>query len=305
MYGGGNPQESKGGDDAALMAALAMAAAQEQSKKKNAYAEAALPVALLIILALIFAVKLGFINLGGISLFSKPTTVLILTDDPTSQEIQATLQVLHKDASYYQIKTRTMTLTPNKRIYAKSLADADVIMLYEVDNKVLSVEQRKELAKYLKAGGKLLVVKDSGTYVPQCDVLGTNCDPQAREWVGWMFLSDYMPVECDDEASCQPQSVSDAVIESIDTDNPIVKPFADRPINIGTTDAIVQLQPSDNGVDVADIYVGGVDNPQAVFPAITVSEGMFGTKVIHFNFDPWQSKALLINAILYLAGRAS
>ena len=311
MYGGA-PQERTGGgsgEDTALMAALMAAAAQEEArKKKAAYLEAALPVALLIILALIFAVKLGFIDMGFLPFFNKPVSVLILTDDSTAQEIQNTIYVLQKGASYYKIQVRTLALSPNRRIYAQQLADADVVMLYETKDKpVLSLIQRREIAKYLKAGGKMIVVKNSGTYVPECDLVGVECDPNEVQWAEWLEFKNYMPVECYTEEVCIPQTVSNAVIYTIDPDHPIMRGFEVIPTESGKTmtlEAIKDLQLSKSGIDVADIYEGGLDNPTAVFPGVTVSTSIAGTKVVHFNYDPWKTPNILVNTILYLSGRA-
>jgi len=303
MYGGGAPQERGGGDDAALMAALAMAAAaEEKKKKKTIFAEAVLPVALLVILALIFAVKLGFINLSFLPFFNQPVDVLILTDNQTATEIQNTLQVLQKEASYYRIKVRVLQLSPTKRIYAQQLADADIVLLYQTSNEpTLSLIQRREIAKYLKAGGKMIVVKNSGTYVPECDVVGVNCNPNATMWVGWLELKDFMPVECTSEETCIPESVGTATLYTIDPEHPIMRGFEEVPLDNALV--IKELQLSKNGIDIADIYEGGIDNPVGVYPGITVSSGLMGTKVIHFNYDPWMTKDIFIQAILYLAGR--
>ena len=305
MYSGAGQGGGRGGgDDAALMAALMAAAAQEEAQKSKAkYMEAALPVALLIILALIFAVKMGFIDLSVIPGFSQPVSVMILTDNPSDPAIQNTIQVLQSESSYYKIKTRTMTLTPNKRIFAQQFADTDVIILYETDPKpTLSKEQRLELQKYLKAGGKMIVILNSGTYIPQCDILGTGCDPSAREWVGWLYLSDFMPVECDNEEACVPESIDDSVLYTIDPDNPIMKGF--EQIELPSPTAIKRLQLSKTGTDVADIYEGGIDNPKAVYLGITVSQNIFGGKVVHFNFEPWKIKYVLVNTVLYLSGKS-
>ncbi len=302
------PPQQQGGEpnpnEAALMAALAMAAAQEEARHKKRYAEAVLPVALLVILALIFAYKMGFIDLSFLPFLSKPVEVLILTDNPTSPQIQSILQVLQRDASYYKIKVRTMTIGPNTRLSAKQLADADVVMLYQTSNTpTLTNIQRRELATYLKAGGKLIVVKDSGTYMPECDMGGVSCDPNKAIWVGWMRLENFMPVDCSDETSCKPESVASPTLYTIDPDHPIMQGF-DK-INLKQITAIKNLQLSKNGVDIADIYENGVDNPTAVMLGVTISQGLLGTKVIHFNYEPYASRQILINAILYLAGRAT
>ncbi len=306
MYGGGPQQgERGGGDDAALMAALAMAAAQEEAEKRRRvkFAEAALPLALLVILAIIFAVKLGFIDLSFLPFFNQPVDVLILTDSSSDVSIQRLIQVLQEQASYYKIKARVLQLSPNKRIFAQQLADADVVVLYETETyPTLSLQQRKEIAKYLKTGGKLIVVKNSGTYIPQCDVLG-ECDPNAREWVGWLELEDFMPVECYEEAACQPESVKNATLYTIDPEHPVMRGF--ESIEMGTVTSIKELQISKSGVDIADVYEGGIENPEAVFPGVTVSQGVFGVRVIHFNYDPWVTKNVFINAVLYLAGRSA
>lgn len=297
---------SSGGNasEAALMAALAMAAAQEEAQSKKKYVEAVLPVALLVILALIFAYKMGFIDLSFLPFLNRPVEVLILTDNPSSPQIQSVLQVLQRDASYYKIKVRTMTIGPNTRLNAKQLADADVVMLYQTsDTPVLTIIQRRELATYLKAGGKLIVVKDSGTYMPECDMGGVSCDPTKAIWVGWLRLEDFMPVDCGDEMSCKPESVASPTLYTIDPDHPIMQGF-DK-IELKQITAIKSLQLSKNGVDIADIYENGVDNPTAVMLGVTVSQGLLGTKVIHFNYEPYASRQVLINAILYLAGRAS
>ena len=299
MYGGG---QQGGKDDAALMAALAMAAAQqEEARKKTKFLEAALPVALLAILVLIFAVKLGFIDLSVIPIFQQPVTVLILTDNDASVEIRNLYTVLQQESSYYKIKPRKMIIRPTTRLSASQLADADVVILYQVDDMVLTTKQRLELAKYVRNGGKLIVVLNSGTYTTECDV-SYPCNASKKVWIGWKELKDFMPVECYEEASCRPTTLTDATLTTIDPDHPIMRGYDE--LTLGSVEVIKELQLSNTGVDIADIQKATGETVESLTLGITVSSGIFGTRVVHFNYDPWKTRNILINTILYLAGRS-
>ncbi len=321
------PQQGGGNEREALEAAMLMAALQEeQEKAKRAkFFEAVLPVALLAILAAIFAVKMGWINLSAIPFFSQPIDIVILTDNPNAVNIQNLYALLSKEATYYQLKVRVLQL--KDRFYVSQLSNADIVILYQTGSqgtsqtayKVLSERQRKELAKYLSRGGKMIVVLDSGTWIPRSDILrftdtSTGETQQQYYFVGWWLLEDYIPVECpatgeipsessfcfitEEEKSTIP--TGNATLATIDIEHPIMKGF--EKINIGETMYLNGVQPAPNGYIVADLEVE-LDSGKISYPGVTIGQGITGTNVVHFNFQPELVRSVTINTILWLAGR--
>ncbi len=318
MYGGGGQQGSGGGqggqDLNALYAAAMLAAAEEEQRKKQTYRylEGLLPLVLLIILGIFIAAKMGMIDLSFIPGFAKTTKVLILTDNPTADEIQSLIKVLtYQYPRNQRIEVATpMVLSPTRRIYASNLADYDVVILYEVQDKMLSLMQRQELYNYVKNGGDLIVVLDSGTYMPAFDYYGTPGD-QSPVWVGWKdpYMNQIMPVMCENEAACTIDSTDRARIATYMPDHPVMGgiefyPESKAPLSIRYIPGIVENK---NGTTIADIEIlsGTEVSPSAIvtatYPGIVVSTNILGGKVIYFNYEPHKTPILLFNAIAWLS----
>ncbi len=295
---------------AALAALAAASEAEERRAKQAKYLEALLPLALLLILGVFIAAKMGFIDLSFIPGFAKTTRVMILTDDATSGDIQRLIQVLtYQYPRHQRIEVSKMSLSPMRRIYASQLADYDVVILYQVRDKTLSMLQREEIARYVKNGGNLIVVLNSGTYMPRFDYYGDTQDA-SPVWSGWKdkYLREIMPVQCATEADCELAYASNARVATLNPDHPIMGgmefyPESGSPIAV---DYIPGIMEGPNGTTVADLeIISGEPSPNATvtatYPGIVVSSNIMGGKVVYFNYEPQQTPLLLINAIEWLS----
>jgi len=315
MYGGAPQQEgnSSGQDMSAALAAAMLAAAQEDEKKRQTYRylEGLLPLILLVILGIFIAAKMGMIDLSFIPGFSKTIRVLILTDDPTAPDITSLINVLtYQYPRYQHIEVTKMALSPMRRIYASNLSDYKVVILYETKSKMLSLSQREELYKYVKNGGNLIVVLDSGTYMPKFDYYGTPGDT-SPVWTGWKdkYMGAIMPVTCDTPTDCSLSSTGSARIATLTPEHPIMGgmefyPETGAPLALHYIPGIVE---SANGTTIADVEIvnaaGGLSpnsTVKATYPGIVVSTNIMGGKVVFFNYEPQKTPIILINTIEWL-----
>ncbi len=196
MYGGGAPAGQGSGGEApsndALYAAAMMAAMQDQAKPKySKYLEGLLPLALLIILGAFLAAKMGLLP-GSMFGMSKTIHVLVLTDDPNAPQIQDLVSAVAQGSGEYlgfTVEAEPQSLIPSDPLYAETLGNYDVVILDQINDKSVTDTQRDEFVKYVKNGGNLIIVKDSGTCTPDYGCMG---------WGGGaiMDMGAYMPVRC-------------------------------------------------------------------------------------------------------------
>ncbi len=298
-----------------LYAAAMLAAAEEGKKKPAKYLEGLLPLILLVILGFFLALKMGlFGDIASAIGMTKPVNVLILTDQPDAPEIKATVNVLTSDlARYLNIQPQVLKFKGTDTLYASMLAEYDIVMLYQVGDKRLNYQSRKELKQYLERGGKLVIVKDSGTYMP-----GTDLGRAEDVFVGWYLIGasadiskSYVPVSCGVEGPCTHIENVTGKIVSLQASHPIMQgiqkipPEEDRYLTFPDVIDNLQLSPS-GGTIVAQIEVVG-EEAQGPFSESTylaiVARDLLppGGTVVHFNYDPYVVPVLLVNTIDWLS----
>jgi len=299
MYGGGAPAgQGSGGpapNDDALYAAAMMAAMQEQSKPKySKYLESLLPLALLIVLGAFLAAKMGLLP-GSMFGMNKTIHVLILTDDPNAPQIQNTVAAIAQGAGEYMgftVEAEPASLTPSNPYYAETLSNYDVVILYQLNNKSVTDTQRDEFVKYVKNGGNLIIIKDSGTCDPEYGCMG---------WGGGAIedMGKYMPVRCvspTGQYMCQYGKPMTNVRLQFYRYNSELNPagaatryFPGKPVN-------VQLNPlrgvmiSQTGERVAMLYSYDGQGKQlpdsAIAIALSHSVGLSNGTIAFVNFNP-------------------
>ncbi len=195
MYGGAPAGQGSGGEapnSDALYAAAMMAAMQDQEKPKySKYLEGLLPLALLIILGAFLAAKMGLLP-GSMFGMSKTIHVLVLTDDPNAAQIQDLVSTIAQGSGEYMgftVEAEPASLLPSDPYYAETLGNYDIVILDQINDKSVTDTQRDEFVKYVKNGGNLIIIKDSGTCTPDYGCMG---------WGGGaiMDMGQYMPVRC-------------------------------------------------------------------------------------------------------------
>ncbi len=279
-YGGG------GGIPPELLMYALMA---EKSKKgkilKNL--EALLPLILLGLLGFFALGALGIFDLGSfIPMFGKTKNVLVLGDPSRDLEIAL------KSADAKKMGIMMASYGNPNAVYPQTLSDYDVVILVQSgSDKGLTRSARQVLVDYVKKGGKLIVVQNSGVDVPE-----------SKAVVGWSYImGDIMPVECepfvfpDEKDPChRPRTIRGQFVP-VDPDHPIVKGIKVTPIKGTMTFRVYDVTPK--GEIVA--YIQTPDAKQ-VYPAIVVRSPLLGT-VVYFNYDPGKIPDVLLNTIEWLA----
>ncbi|HIP74440.1 MAG TPA: hypothetical protein EYH14_02210 [Euryarchaeota archaeon] len=313
MYGGDSQQGGKG-DDAALLAALAAAAMQQEQKPKySKYLEGLLPLILLLILGGFLAVRMGIIpaHLPG---FTKAYDVLILTDDPEAREIKELQSVLQTGSGgYLQITTipYTTELDPEFPVSADQLGNYDIVILYQIRDKILTLSQRDELSIYLRGGGKLIIVRDSGTCYPASELLSgaTVTQPICTGWGGGIRydLGEYIPVRCvsADGGACKTTTIHNVRIRFLDprselTPNPGNPYYPSKDGRISRVTVLQNVRPAGMGRAVAKFQVMSGDKVVDTYYAIIAAEGFLGYKVVFLNYDPYQFPHILYKIIQWM-----
>jgi len=252
-------------------------------------AEGAIPIILLLILALFIAGKFGLVDLSGVPVVGqlvsqKQTKILVIGHlSPQMNEILTSEDFTLKGV------TVMPDMDPETIARFTTLSKYDIIILQ--NQRTCSYSAREKIADRVKAGGKLIVIGDACTRVPE--------DPTVFGWkIGIHTLADVMPVEIGKLR----KTFTQGRLEVYDFEHPV---FA------GVTDVgqrgyydfsgeIVEVSPSGE-------VLAGIDPGEGkVWIGMVESRGLGLGKVLYFSFDPataTQSKTLLYQTILYLTGR--
>ena len=268
------------------------AAPMDGGKSKFLHLEGLIPLILILIIVAFLGHKFGFWTLpflGG----AAPIQMLII-----GQPSYETLTVLDesKDLVSYSVRSAS----------AFSVSASDAIAQYNIvmlDQSTLPQQQRavsrhlgEALQNYVKTGGKLIVVKNSGIFRQ------ASFNSVATDIVGWKAtFGDIVPVACnlnrDNFPTClRPLSVSGVVFRA-DYDHPIMEGIEFSPAL--STDAPYNLEVYDvlkTGNEIA--YVKDM-RTEKYYTGIVESTLIFG-KTIYFNYDPGMTRSIFQKTLEYL-----
>lgn len=238
---------------------------EEEKKRKERmkkYLELALPLLLSAILLLYIGSRTGIIPIG----FENSTSVLILT----AQNIPDNLTVYREAGYMFDIRN----VTPSYNLRVEELAKYDVVVLYDVNE--LSFEQRESLFNYITKGGTLIVVKCSGTLLPESDLVN---DVNNR-FVGWYGFDNYMPVQI---ADCSIKNASGVLSLTFEELNVDVKNLEVTSVDVKEDSDVLGYIFTDKGKDVAIAY----------------KRALLG-KTVYFSYDPFKTPAAFMEVLTYI-----
>lgn len=257
--------------------------------------EGLIPLILIIIIAAFLGHKFGLWEIPFLGA-GKPVQMLVIGEP--SVHLIADLDN-QRDLVYYQVKHASdLEFAPKEQ-----LAQYDIVLLDQHLGatpyaKSVSRTLGEALENYVRTGGKLIVVMDSGIY-RSGGIYGTAV---ATDVTGWKAtFGDIIPVEChlsmNGRPSCVQPIVLSGKVHRIDFDHKIMEGIevapsdpAYGPLSIVTFD----IRPTGNQVaSIKNIATA------SYYPGIVEKRLLIG-KVIYFNYDPAMTPGIWQNTLEYL-----
>ena len=239
--------------------------------------------------------QLGLVNITGI--FGEEPMQMLIIGQP-SAGLLADLDN-QQGLVYYRVKNAAdLDSSPSAQ-----LEQYDVILLdqhlgatpYE---KSVSRALGEAIENYVMAGGKLVVVMDSGIYRSGGE-LGTGV---ASDVIGWEeTFGEIIPVECDEgiggTPTCRQPTMVTGRIERLDPESRIMQGIETAPADPAYGPMqILAFDVKPAGEQVA--YIDSTTGTQN-YPAI-VEKKLIAGKSIYFNYDPAMTPGIWQNTLEYL-----
>ena len=268
--------------------------------EQKSYFESAIPLVLIIILAVFIAGKFGFVDLHAIpvvgSLFPAPAikVVVIGKASPQLKDILTT-----EEARQIGINLMDPSMK-QETVYPGLLNNYDILILqaYQGEGVFCDRIARKVIADRVKGGAKLILIGDACTRVHE--------DASAVGWdVGIGLLGDVIPL----------------IIGGVTREKELIQPYyaegkfkivSDHPIFSGLKNyyfsgTVTDVIPKGNAQVLAFLDVGSSQVTSPAKYAILESTGLVAGKVVYFAFDPGTTgstggRNLFLNTIVYLKG---
>ena len=251
--------------------------------------EAIIPIIIIIIIILLIVFKTNVIT-GGRSIFKSEGASILVIGSPSPEFRQILNDAENKDViKQHRIRTvEALQRNPKQRIKGY-----DIIILDQSlsSDKSITRTLGEAISDFVKAGGKLIVVLNSGIERPD-DV----------SVVGWKAtFGNLIPVTCDPTLygvpSCKSPLHATGVIRAVDEEHPIVYGISQVPALESA--GLLQTETYDVGVNGREIAYFE-DARGHTYPAIVEKPRLLG-KVIYFGYNPGLSNAIFINTIKYLS----
>ncbi len=257
--------------------------------------EALIPLILIVIIAAFLGHRFG---LWTIPFLGGQNQVQMLVIGQPSIDLLADLDN-QRDLVYYRVKDASdLDAAPQEQLAQYDIVLLDQHMGITPYDKSVSRSFGEALENYVKTGGKLITIMDSGIY-RSGGIYGTGV---ASDVIGWRAtFGDIIPVECDlgpnNIPTCKLPISTTAKIHRLDFDNPImegieVAPADPRygPLNILT----FKVKPTGNQVAYIK-HIADASN----YPGIVEKTLLIG-KSIYFNYDPAITPGIWQNTLEYL-----
>jgi hypothetical protein len=257
--------------------------------------EALIPLILIVIIAAFLGHKFGFWEipfLGG----SEQVQVLVIGQP--SVDMMADLDN-QRDLVYYRVKDAAdLDASPKQQLAQYDLVLLDQHLGVTPYDKSVSRTLGEAIEDYVRTGGKLIVVMDSGIY-RSGGIYGTGV---AADVVGWRAtFGDIVPVECDlgqsDVPTCTQPIATTGKVHRMDFDHRIMEGIEVAPADprYGPL-SMITFDVKPTGSQVAYIkHIATASN----FPAIVEKRLIIG-KVVYFNYDPAMTPGIWQNTLEYL-----
>lgn len=263
--------------------------------KLGYHLEGFIPLILIIVIVFFLAVRFDIVTSSTpivgpvVEIFEgtqQPSSMLII--GASSQEV---IDVLNdnSDLVHYRIKTPdSMRRNPKEQ-----LAQFDIVMLDQSQqaNKEVSRELGEAIEKYVGAGGKLIVVLDSGIR-----------RPGAFDVIGWEnTFGNTVPVSCDriinDIPVCLDRRIVRGELKRTDEDHPIMRGIEIFPAEPNLFAIFETFDVTPTGREIA--FIEEASSSKKTYPGIVEKPTLIG-KSIYFNYNPGITRGILESTLRYL-----
>lgn len=253
--------------------------------------ETVLPIVVVIVVVLLIVFQTN-IFATGLGLFTGSKSMTLLVIGSPTQEFRSVLGDAENRDLIQHIRfsdAQTLEHNPYERI-----KDFDIIILDQSlqTDKSISRSLGEAITRYVRNGGKLIVVGNSGIERPgDISVLGWKAT-----------FGDIVPVGCEPIQrgipSCQRGFQIQATIHAAREDHPIMYGI----LRVPALESAGYLYTETFNVPIYGTEIAYVKDEVTgnVYTGIVEKQTMFGGKVLYFNYNPGLSNAIFVNTLQYL-----
>lgn len=258
--------------------------------------EAVIPIILIVVIGFLLLARLGVIDtstpvIGSVvGAISPNATARMLIIGAPSPEMLAVLNA-NKDLVGNPIIKAAEAFSNNPE---NQLSQFDIVILDQTGqiSKAIPRQLGDALQSYVKTGGKLVIIKDSGIE-----------QPGALDILGWKAnFGNIVPVDCDiildGQPTCKRPIGVIGVIWQQDYKHPIMQGIERVPAQAEA--GYLALEVFDVGVSGNEIAYIEDARTGKNYPAIVEQAQLGGGKVIYFNYNPGITSGIFQNTIKYL-----
>lgn len=258
--------------------------------------EAMIPIILIVVIGFLLLARLGVIDTSTpvigpiVGAISPSATARMLIIGAPSPEMIAVLNA-NKDLVGSPLIRAAEGFSNNPE---NQLSQFDIVVLDQTGqiSKAIPRQLGDALQNYVKTGGKLVIIKDSGIE-----------QPGALDILGWKAnFGNIVPVNCDiildGQPTCKRPIGVIGVIWQQDYRHPIMQGIERVPAQAEA--GYLALEVFDVGVTGNEIAYIEDARTGKNFPAIVEQAQLGGGKVIYFNYNPGVTSGIFQNTIKYL-----
>ena len=240
-----------------------------------------------IIAGILIIIAIAFFTFSGTNIFGNEHTKMLVIGSTT----QDTIQILNdnRNSIDYIVKT-PISLERNSE---EQLKEYKIIMLDQSEDtsKEISKELGDALQNFVKKGGNLIIVKDSGIK-----------RPDTKDIVGWepTFL-ELVPVKCNrignNELTCANRILVQGKLLRQAENHPIMQGIDQFPVGENINATFETFAVERTGTEIA--YIKSSASDKQSFVGIAEKKNMLG-KTIYFNYNPGKTRGIFEATLDYL-----
>ena len=251
--------------------------------------ETLLPVVIIIVVILLIVFRTNILASGFDFLNTGQGAKILVLGAPSTEFRNILMDQENKDLIK---EARFMTLDAIDHNPTERIKGYDIIILDQSKQSDKTINRRTAdaITAYVKKGGKLVIVLNSGIKRPE-DV----------SVLGWQAsFGNIVPVRCDmvgSVPSCLSQRDLIGTLYTVKEDHPIVKGITQVPAV--DTSGPIRTETFEVSADGTEIAFLEDSRTKKTYTGIVEKPLLMG-KVVYFNFNPAISKQIVINTIKYL-----